>query len=86
MSGISRELLLGVNALHSASRFSEEEGIDANTDNKGDNQAKEQPRKKPKFQLKGFALGFNAVLKNNHATETFERIEERDEEFKTTGT
>ena len=42
-------------------------------------------RKKPKTQLKGFALGFNAVLKPDPAG-GIESIEERDEEFKTTGT
>ena len=73
--------------MQSASRLSEA-GISDNerttgAGNKGP--PGKNARKKPKTQLKGFALGFNAVLKPDPAG-GIESIEERDEEFKATGT
>ena len=81
ISGISRDLQRGFNAMQSASRLSEA-GISDNEPNIG---GKSKSRKRTKFQLKGFALGYNAVLKHNPA-DAIESIEERDEEFKATGT
>ena len=78
-------MLRGVNALESASRLSDggvsEKELQVGVKNKSESPTKINTRKKPKFQLKGFALGYNAVLKNS-----VEAIEERDEEFKATGT
>ena len=72
-SDISKELLNGINPIHSVSRLSEDEPA---------NKEKKPIRNKSKFAIKGFALGYNAVQK----PDPIEMIEERDEEFKATAT